>query len=68
MTSFSNNLKSLRLERHLSQKALASALGTTNSSVCDWERGRSQPDLDHLSKIADYFDVSCDYLIGRKEY
>ena len=43
---------------------LAEKLQTTNRAVCDWEKGRSQPDLKMLAEIATFFDVSCDYLLG----
>ena len=64
MEAFKERLKELRKSKQLSQKALAEALGTTNSSVCDWERGRSQPDIVMLAKIANYFEVTTDYLLG----
>ncbi len=54
----------MRKEAELSQAQLAEILGTNNSSVCDWERGRSQPDMLMLKKIAVYFKVSTDYLLG----
>ena len=64
MKSFCNRMKELRLEHHLTQKELAKKLNTSNSSVCDWEKGRSQPDLQTLANIATLFDVSTDYLLG----
>ena len=64
MEIFCGRLRELRNEKGLSQKELANILQTTNSSVCDWEKGRSQPDLITLAKIACYFDVSADYLLG----
>lgn len=67
MEVFCERLRELRKERGLSQKAFAEILQTTNSSVCDWERGRSQPDLTMLAKIACYFDISADYLLGLED-
>ena len=64
MKVFQERLKELRKNKQLSQKALADILGTTNSSVCDWECGRSQPDIEMITKIATYFEVSSDYLLG----
>lgn len=61
---FGKRLKELRLESGLTQKRLAEILNTTNSAVCDWERGRTQPDLQTLTKIAVLFGVSTDYLVG----
>ena len=67
MKIFCERLKELRDEKELLQKDLAIILGTTNSSVCDWETGRHQPDYEMLVKIADYFGVTTDYLLGRTD-
>lgn len=64
MKPFENRLKELRLDKKISQKQLAEIVGTNNSSICDWECGRSEPNLEALKKIAIYFEVSADYLIG----
>ena len=60
-------LKQLRTDRQLSQKQLALELKTTNSSVCDWECGRAEPDIETLIKIAKFFDVTVDYLLGLED-
>ena len=67
MEIFCNRLKELRNNKNISQKELAGLLNTNNSSICDWERGRAQPDLQTLAKIAIYFDVSTDYLLGLED-
>ena len=67
MQIFIERLKELRTEKGLSQKELGQILNTTNSSVCDWERGRSEPNLDTVAQIARYFDVSADYLLGLED-
>ena len=64
MEIFMRRLKELRLEQGWTQKRLAQALETTNSAVCDWEKGRSQPDLQMLARLAVVLDVSADYLLG----
>ena len=64
METFSVRIKELRKENGLTQKQLANKLQTTNSAVCDWERGRTQPDLETLAKIASLFSVPSDYLLG----
>ena len=64
MDIFCKRIKELRLENQLTQKRLAEILNTTNSAVCDWERGRTQPDLQTLTKIAVLFGVTTDYLVG----
>ena len=64
MKLFCDRIKELRLDQKLTQKELAKKLNTSNSSVCDWEKGRSQPYLQTLVNIATLFDVSTDYLLG----
>ena len=67
MECFGERLRDLRKGMDLTQKNLADILQTNNSSVCDWECGRSQPDLSTLAKIANYFDVTADYLLGLED-
>mgnify|MGYP003589139658 CR=1 FL=1 len=51
--------------KKLSQQALADVLQVSRSTVAMWETGASDPDTDSLQKIANYFGVSTDYLLGR---
>lgn len=67
MEVFKQRLKELRKNANLSQKELAQKLNTNNSSVCDWEKGRSQPDLETLASMARLFDVSTDFLLGLED-
>jgi transcriptional regulator with XRE-family HTH domain len=62
---FSKRLKELREEKSVSKEALATALQVSFSVVCYWETDRSEPTAPNLVKIADFFGVSCDYLLGR---
>ena len=62
---FHQRLKELRRTRGLSQVALAIELNLTQQAVGKWETGRSQPDPQTLRSLADYFDVTTDYLLGR---
>lgn len=64
MEIFRERLKYLRKNAELTQKELADILQTNNSSVCDWECGRSQPDLETLKRMAKFFLVTTDYLLG----
>ena len=57
-------IKELRLENNLSQKGLADKLGASQRSISSWETGERQPDFDMLEKIAKFFDVTTDYLLG----
>lgn len=51
----------------LTQVQLAKAIGVGQSSVSDWLNSKSEPSIDNLWKLADFFDVSIDFLVGRKE-
>lgn len=55
----------LRSERGLRQKDFASLLDVSPSTIGMWETDKRQPDLDALVKIADYFEVTTDFLLSR---
>ena len=54
-----------RKQRHMSQQALAELLGIARSTVAMWETGASEPDSDTIRWLAEYFQVTTDYLLGR---
>lgn len=60
-------LKELRKKKGISQLRLATDLNTTQNTISRYETGEREPGIDELIKIADYFNVSVDYLIGRTE-
>lgn len=62
---FGDNLQKLRKAAKLSQEAAAEKLGTTVRTYGSWERNERQPDYQILCKVADLFDVSTDFLLGR---
>lgn len=64
---FSERLKELRKQAHLTQVELAGKLGIVQSSYADWERGKKKPTQDNLVKIAQVLNVSVDYLVGNSE-
>lgn len=66
--NFSENLKMLRENHNYTQQRLADALHVTKNSVSHYECGVSMPDLGVLCAIADIFDVSLDYLLGRSDF
>ena len=66
MSKFNEVLRSLRNSAQLSQQELANDLKISKSSVNMYERGEREPGLETLEKIADFFNVSMDYLLGRK--
>lgn len=68
MEIFATRLKELRNERKISQAKLAKMLHSSESIICYWETNRSEPTAPYLIKLADIFDVTVDYLLGRTEY
>lgn len=60
-------IKELRKAKRVSQVEMASALGLTKQCVSNWENDNIQPSIEMLVKIADYFGVTTDYLLGRSE-
>lgn len=60
-------LKLLRKQKHMSQLSLAMKLNTTQMSISRYETGKRKPDLKTLILIADFFDVSIDYLLERTD-
>ena len=60
-------IKELRSERGLSQQALAKVIGVSQKAIDYWERGVNEPKASYIILLADYFNVSADYLLGRKE-
>ena len=67
MDSFGKRLKELRLEKGLSQKALAEQIGQAQSTINYWENDKEEPTISGLRKLCDFFDVSADYLICRTD-
>lgn len=61
------NLAELRKSKNISQKDFAKYLNISQGNLCEWEKGRIEPSIDFMKKIADYFDVSIDYLVGRTD-
>lgn len=67
MSAFHERLKQLRLERNIMQKDLAELLNVTTRAMRNYEQGLHEPCYDALIALADYFDVSLDYLVGRSD-
>lgn len=65
---FQIRLKQLRENNGFSQKTFAEAFGVASSTIGMWETGKREPDFDTMQRIADYFKVSVDYLLGRDEH
>ena len=67
MTVFGKRLKDLRIEKNLSQHALALEIHYAQSVVCDWENGKTDPTAYALITLSNYFNESVDYLLGLTE-
>lgn len=66
--SFGKRLKSLRDEYHVYQKQLADYLNVSLGTISSYEKDQNIPDASALRQLADFFDVSCDYLLERTRY
>ena len=62
--SIARNIARMRKENALTQEDLATFLGVTKASVSKWETGQSYPDIELLPRIATYFGMSIDDLVG----
>lgn len=58
----------LRREKRVTQKKLGEILCVSGNTVHAWEADKQEPSLGVLVQIADYFEVSLDYLLGRSDY
>lgn len=58
----------LRMDKDMNQEDLASILNISRSTLANWESGNRRIDIETLVIIADYFGVSCDYLLGRTKH
>lgn len=67
MATFEERLIALRTAAGVSQQTIGDMLGVTRWSVHNYEVGKNRPDFDGLLALADYFDVSLDYLVGRSD-
>lgn len=62
--NFATILKELRLDKKLSQRALAKETGFSQAAVARWEAGKQMPNIETIIIFAKFFNVSTDYLLG----
>ena len=67
MKIFCERLKGLREEKGLTAQKLEKELGVGNGLVGKWEKEQRTPSIDNLKKIAEYFGVTADYLLGLED-
>ena len=59
-----NRIRELRKKARLSQQTLADQIGVFRNTISNWETGYSQISLENAKKVAEYFEVTIDYLLG----
>ncbi len=59
------NIKELRKDKKISQQTLAEKIGVSQKAIDYWERGVNEPKATYIVKLADFFGVSTDFLLGR---
>lgn len=64
---FGKKLKALRTSKKISQKEFGKRFGLAESTIGMYERDERRPDFELLTKFADFFEVSTDYLLGRTD-
>jgi len=64
---FCERLRTLRLSQNLTLEQLANELSLVKQTIGNWEKGVRTPSLDASIALADYFNVSLDYLVGRSD-
>lgn len=68
MQVFGERLKELRTGKGLTQKQPASLMNVSGNAVHAWESDKQEPSLAMLVRLAEYFEASTDYLLGRTDY
>ena len=68
MKKFCERLKELRSEKNLSRIQLANEVGFSETSIRRWENEQRIPNIEEVVKIAKFFNVSTDYLLGLSDY
>lgn len=67
MSIFATRLRELRNEKNLSMKDLAKEINTSDAAISNWENDINEPKISYLIKLAKFFDVSTDFLLGLKD-
>lgn len=67
MEKFAERLKLLREEHGLSQDKLGKEIGVSRYAIYTYEKGKASPTVEGLVMLADHFDVTTDYLLGRTD-
>lgn len=65
MAEIKDRIKKLRLEKKLNQPELARIMNVSKQTISNWENGNRIPDTLTIKKLADFFNVSTDYILGK---
>lgn len=60
-------IKELRIKHKLSQNELGKIINVSGQTILNWENGIYEPSIEKLIQLADYFNVTLDYLVNRKQ-
>lgn len=66
MTKLADHLKYLRKQRNWTQEDVAQHLNVSRSQISKWENGEMLPDLQSIEKLSELYDVSIDFLVGKR--
>lgn len=66
MESLGKIIETERKNKQLSQAKLGKIIGVSQDAISLWEKGKAKPNIDTILTLADYFEVSIDYLVGRE--
>lgn len=64
--SFASKLKKARTDTGFTQREIAKEVNIPQSTIANWELGRTQPDIESIGILADFYGVSVDWLFGTK--
>jgi transcriptional regulator with XRE-family HTH domain len=64
---FAEKLKGLRIAKDITQKDISEIFCISQSTIAMWETGKREPDYETIIKIANYFEVTIDYLLGNSD-
>lgn len=62
-----DKIKELRLSKNIDQKTLAQKLNVQQSAISKWELNKNEPDIKSIIALANFFDVTSDYLLGLED-
>lgn len=67
MTVLSKRIKELRIDKGINRETLADAVGVDKRTISFWENAVNEPKASYIIKLAKYFNVSADYLLGLED-